>query len=112
MRHLASRKLVFNCVHSQIHYQVWIRVQQRCQGIERPLAYRVIAQIDYLKLGQDSELVEKLNSSFICNAALLESQLLELVAERRGCCDHLGPMVFDESVRHIDGQLVVFHAFF
>ena len=42
---------------------------------------------------------------------MLESKFLKLVAKRGGCCHHLGAVIFDEGVTHIDGELIVLHAF-
>ena len=110
--HFLGNEFVFYSIHSHIYNKTLVCVQEGCQGVHGTLADRVEAQVDHLKLSEASQLVEKLDGALVGDATLLESQLLKLVAERGCCGHHLGTVIFDEGVTHVDGQLVVLHAFF
>ena len=79
--HFLGDKFVFYSVHSHIYNKTLVRVEKYCQSVHGTLSDWVEAQIDHLKLGKASQLVEKLNGAFVRDATLLESKFLKLVTE-------------------------------
>ena len=110
--HLLRHEFVLHGVHSHIYNETLVCVQKRCQRIHGTLSNWVEAQVNDLKLTETSELIEELNSSLVGDPTLLKSKFLELVTKGGSGCYHLSTVIFDEGVTHIDGELVILHAFF
>ena len=100
--HLSGGEARSHTVHSHVDDQLLVRVQEIGQGVEGLLSDRVEADVDDLELLEDLEIVEQLDCSIVGDAALLEAKLLKLIAKRSGCGNHLGPVVLDEGVAHVD----------
>lgn len=99
--HLSSRELL-DVVHAHVHHQVLIQVHQAYQSVKRPLRDWVEAYVDQYQFRVHSQFREQLDSTVVLDAALLESEFLELFAERGCSSDHLAPVVFDQGVAHVD----------
>ena len=71
--HLSGSKFGPYAIHSHVHHEVLVAIQQVGQRIQRLFRNRIETNINHLKLIQHSQLIEQLNCSIISDTTLLQS---------------------------------------